>query len=368
MINDAKLSALIARIYDAGVDPACWPDTLGHIADACGATSAGMTIQGRKPADCSGLTVRLDPAFMASYIAHFHSVNPIWSRVSRAPAGTVQTDSMILARREFSRTEFFNDFLVPQGTAAMLNAVVLVEEGRQTVVTVHGPRAFDSEDIRLYELITPHLQRAVQLNARLADLEIGRSAYAEALNQLTEGVLLVDATAHVLFANEAAEKLFGPGLRFGGRVFRAAATAETALLHARIARSACFATDVPAEGPLALSRGSGRAPLAALVIPFRSEALWPSRPNPAAIVFLTDPDSTPAQGAAPLRKLFGLTPAETAVALEVSNGKGLRACADKLGVSLGTVRTHLGRVFEKTNTRRQAELVGLLLKTQHRVC
>jgi DNA-binding CsgD family transcriptional regulator len=43
---------------------------------------------------------------------------------------------------------------------------------------------------------------------------------------------------------------------------------------------------------------------------------------------------------------------------------GLQAAADRLGISLATARTHLAHVFDKTGTRRQAELVRLLLRSQ----
>ena len=54
------------------------------------------------------------------------------------PAGTVHTDTMVIPRRESVRTEFFNDFLVPQTIDGLINAIVLVEDGRQSVVTFHG--------------------------------------------------------------------------------------------------------------------------------------------------------------------------------------------------------------------------------------
>jgi len=38
--------------------------------------------------------------------------------------------------------------------------------------------------------------------------------------------------------------------------------------------------------------------------------------------------------------------------------------ASRLGISLATARTHLAHVFDKTGTRRQAELVRLLLRSQ----
>jgi DNA-binding CsgD family transcriptional regulator len=36
-------------------------------------------------------------------------------------------------------------------------------------------------------------------------------------------------------------------------------------------------------------------------------------------------------------------------------------CAGKIGISQATARTHLHRVFEKTGTKRQAELVRKVL-------
>jgi DNA-binding CsgD family transcriptional regulator len=65
-----------------------------------------------------------------------------------------------------------------------------------------------------------------------------------------------------------------------------------------------------------------------------------------------------------LREDFGLTRAEAAVAIDVLKADGLQAAAGRLGISLATARTHLAHVFDKTGTRRQAELVRLLLQSQ----
>jgi DNA-binding CsgD family transcriptional regulator len=81
------------------------------------------------------------------------------------------------------------------------------------------------------------------------------------------------------------------------------------------------------------------------------------------VVFICDPDRTATTPEARLRKLYGLSRAEAAVAARVLRGVGLQAVADDLGIGLPTVRTHLQRVFEKTQTRRQAELVRLISGT-----
>lgn len=63
-----------------------------------------------------------------------------------------------------------------------------------------------------------------------------------------------------------------------------------------------------------------------------------------------------------LSRDFGLTRAEAVFAVEILKGDGLLATARRLGVALTTVRTHLAHVFDKTGTRRQAELVRLILE------
>jgi DNA-binding CsgD family transcriptional regulator len=57
---------------------------------------------------------------------------------------------------------------------------------------------------------------------------------------------------------------------------------------------------------------------------------------------------------------YGLTRAEAKVTLAASSGLGVPETANRLGVSPNTVKTHLRRVFAKTGTSRQTELVRLM--------
>ena len=58
--------------------------------------------------------------------------------------------------------------------------------------------------------------------------------------------------------------------------------------------------------------------------------------------------------------LYELTPAEVRVCEMVSEGAPPADIARSLGVSINTIRTHLSHVFEKTGTKRQADLIRLL--------
>jgi DNA-binding CsgD family transcriptional regulator len=78
------------------------------------------------------------------------------------------------------------------------------------------------------------------------------------------------------------------------------------------------------------------------------------------IVFASKPCEASLPDTQQLRSHFGLTDAQAKLAIEISRGGGLKACARKLGIAVSTCRSHLKQIFEKTDTRRQAELVRLI--------
>ena len=61
-----------------------------------------------------------------------------------------------------------------------------------------------------------------------------------------------------------------------------------------------------------------------------------------------------------IKNIFGLTPAETRVLLAVVECGSVSEMARHLDVTESTVKTHLSRIFTKTDTKRQADLVKLI--------
>ncbi|ETZ57294.1 bacterial regulatory s, luxR family protein [Mycobacterium avium MAV_120709_2344] len=83
--------------------------------------------------------------------------------------------------------------------------------------------------------------------------------------------------------------------------------------------------------------------------------------EPSALVLIKDPERETDSATRLLRRFYRLTEGEAEVALRLTRGAGLKQIADELSVSYETVRTHLQHAFDKTDTHRQAELVGLVL-------
>lgn len=63
------------------------------------------------------------------------------------------------------------------------------------------------------------------------------------------------------------------------------------------------------------------------------------------------------------QSIYGLSETQTKLAALVVDGVDLGLAAERLGVSLNTVRTHLRRIFEKTKVHSQIALVRVILST-----
>lgn len=79
-----------------------------------------------------------------------------------------------------------------------------------------------------------------------------------------------------------------------------------------------------------------------------------------AVLLIQAPQAYPVEQLQPLRELYGLTPSELQVVQGLVKGRLLKEIAVNQGISYETVWVHLRQVFDKTGTKRQASLVGLV--------
>jgi DNA-binding CsgD family transcriptional regulator len=113
----------------------------------------------------------------------------------------------------------------------------------------------------------------------------------------------------------------------------------------------------PKESPLTLPRKTARTSLIVRVIPGPGLGCWPGKGNGAAMLMLYDQDMKLEVNLSILCRLYGLTRGEAVLAASLMRGKSLEEAAEELFISLHTARTHLKRIFMKTDTHRQTELV-----------
>jgi DNA-binding CsgD family transcriptional regulator len=168
-----------------------------------------------------------------------------------------------------------------------------------------------------------------------------------------QGLAVTDRCGHAHFLNRAAHALIARGLlRLEHGRLRGATPEDSAALRRTIARCAAGRCG----SAVRLAPGPGTVLVAACPIPA-------SAPITDGVVLLrfADPASVPLPGPRMLQDQFGFTPAEAALAADILAGNDLAASATRRRITRNTARVHLRRLFEKTGTRRQAELMRLLL-------
>lgn len=108
-----------------------------------------------------------------------------------------------------------------------------------------------------------------------------------------------------------------------------------------------------------LRRADG-APCVLHVLPLQHGAIRPGlAPAATAAIFVAPAASPVPAPSEALAALFDLTTAETRILSLLAAGMSLSQIARELGVQTSTARTHLLRLFAKTGTHRQAELIKL---------
>jgi DNA-binding CsgD family transcriptional regulator len=224
---------------------------------------------------------------------------------------------------------------------------------------------FGSSEVELVRLLLPHLERALQMHERLTRLESEKAATADALDMLPIGMILTDPKGQVVLINGAASAIVGlrDGLSVSRGTLSATLTRENAHLQQLVAQ--CVATTrgkgLRSGGAVAVSRASGKRSFRLLVTPLRVSNRFAPRGVAGAAIFVSDPDQQSQTDDDLLRQFHGLTPSEARVALLIASGLTLREVSETLGIKANTARGHLKRIFSKTDTRSQAQLVRLVI-------
>jgi DNA-binding CsgD family transcriptional regulator len=188
--------------------------------------------------------------------------------------------------------------------------------------------------------------------------EVVLQQIAEAFSILGKPIALLGRSGRVIHLNSQFEKLVGDGVLVRNRRLASwQSDADRALSNA-IYLAVDGGVSPKLSPKIVLPRMTGR-PLVAEVIPV-SVALNALHPV-LAIVTLADLERNSSPPCSVLlEQAFGLTPAEARLASQIVEGKTLSDISKDGGIARETLRTRLKYVFQKTRTRRQAELALLL--------
>jgi len=366
---EKELEGLIPLIYDTTTSAGALPELLAVLQQLFRARACALAVfnfQRREGAleASSGY----HPEFISSY-RDYYSRHDLWLRNEQAyrVPGTVQLGQEIVPTAELITTRFYQEWLRPQNLHQRLSTVLIREDANLVYfATLRGPAdtMFGPNEIRLCRALAPHLRSAVQMRRQLAMLQVERNAALEVLDRLPTAVVLCDQSGTPIIINGAAREILASkdGLVVRGGRLAARRRLETAALENLIVDAAsAIGESGSSGGTMSVSRASGSRPLSVLVSPMRAPGAVPGFGQIAAALFISDPESVILTNEDRLLHLYGLTPAESRLAAKLAQGRSLEEAAAMLNIKIQTARSYIKRILNKTGTKRQVELVRLLL-------
>jgi DNA-binding CsgD family transcriptional regulator/PAS domain-containing protein len=366
-LSNEALSSIIGDIYDCVMDPAGWPAVLTRITtlmDAAYTTISlanAVTHQGRmaahSPWDPEQLRVLNEdygvqgiPGLLGLVMG---DVDTPWATLTSMPED------------EFQQSPFYQNWVRPQGLrdACIVKFVHTPDRiGLMGCITRNTRDIVSKDEQRFMELLSPHLRRAAMIGDLLDEARVVSKIFRDTLDRLATPIILADANGMATYANAAAERMFADkgALTLKNSALAPQNPAVLPALRDAIKRAAASDHALGARGiglPLSLPH---QPPAVAYVLPLSSgtqrDAL---RPASAAIFISTTTSAAPLPQAV-LTTLFDLTPAEARLMAQIGSGAKLDDAATALNISHNTAKTHMSRIFAKTNTTRQVDVVNLV--------
>lgn len=310
-----------------------------------------------------------DDAIFDSYRAHYHHVDLYKDALinsGKLNSGFVFTEKTLVSAEAWRRSALVHELLLPHDLGPIIGCPIYTARSGSLVEVAfyRRPNAepFAQGDIDLLCAIAPHLERAARLRLRLGEAASVPAWTVELLESLPWGIVLLDGIGHIVSVNGEAGRILraADGLSLGPVGIQATHTEDARRLRYVLGHARCqggFGGDVR------IARPSGAPSYLLSIVPLsRSEPLYLSTLVPRVAVHIWDPLVRPQDDHNRLAAMFGLTPAERTVALELVQELSLAEIAERHGVARSTIKTHLLRLFAKTGTKRQSDVVAALVR------
>lgn len=373
-MREGEFDRLVEAVYDAADEPDGLAPVLNRIGDVLRAHAGqGFVIPLACPNAAESHHYGGPSSGFETYERDWRHKDPRYQLAMQRP-NEILADTMVLDMAAFERTDVHHEVLAKWDNhyslfANHVAAPDLMFAAAWLRAKREGP--FDEADVRHMEALSPHLKRAVRLRHLVASLREEVADLRRALDAVPLPTLIVDEKSAVVCSNRSGEEVLraGDGLRTERGRLSASRLSERAALEKAIAKALLNAAArttrrealhlVPT---VKVSRGGGPS-LSLVLLPLRARNAIRTRAAERArvLVLVHDPSRIVRVDRALIADVHGLTATEADLAAQLAEGKTLAEFASARGTSEQTARTHLKRILEKTQTRRQADLVRLLL-------
>jgi len=368
MSDPRHISSLIGDIYDAVLDKSLWVQVLRNAAHFVGAQAGALLWRNAVSRSADVVhTSGIESPYSESYTERYAKLDPTTTPMFLREVGEVVSTTDLVPYSEFLETRFYKEWARPQGLIDQVQANL----DKTTTSFVHlsfwrnsASGMVDEMTRDRMRLIVPHMRRAV-LVGHLVDHRTAEAAtFGDALDGIGAGLFFVDAGGGIVHANASGHVMLAEGTLLrasNGKLVPNDPDAEQGF-------SEIFS--MAEGGDAAVGTRGVAVPLAARdgehyvahVLPLTAGVRRRAGAAYAAVaaVFVHRAELDVPSPQAVIAKFYKLTPTELRVLFAIVQVGGVPQVSEAMGISESTVKTHLRRLFAKTGTDRQADLVKLV--------
>ena len=364
---------LLGELYDAAQDSTSWAVPLERLRGWFNANYVTLILRApsQDDEDDQGLMVaiggQLGQKGNVQYLPYKHTLTPF----SNQPADKVFTVDDLMDEEEWKKSAYRQHWCEPNDVYHVMAVDISTKDAgnlRFRVTRGQADEPFSKQDREQCQFLVPHMRRALNIHNQIDRSESLGSLYSQAIGRLSIATVLIDENGYVLEQNVFAKQILdsGDGLKVVGGRLEAFYPSDNRELR-RLVKEAFARSHQQQEESLpeamSITRPSGEVNLGVVIEVIPSQGWAEGKGQSQAVIYIRDAVGKSQASSEVAKKLFGLTPAETALSLQLANGLSLEEAAEELGIRRNTARAHLRAIFSKTGVRRQTELVRIFLNS-----
>ena len=371
MSQQDKLGRVLESLHESMLNEAFWPLTSSLIDDACGTNGSALVVgKGRAPDDSRFFFGKfciqgqrhedLEHWYYKNYYLHDERV----PRVLKLAESDLVHIPDLYTQRELQTSTAYNEACPRLGNQNGLVVRMGGPDGSHIVWTLGDSTVsggWSSGQVEMIEHLLPHIRQSVRVWHTLLNAEALDTLLIDLLDNVKVGVIHLDRRGRILEANDRARDLLrqGDGLRSQSGLLRAVRRSENAHLEALLKHALPTVGAQATGGSMTVRRSSASPGLVLHVSPVVASQMDVGSSRVAAFVLIRDPARPQKFDPRLVGAAFGLTPAESRVAVPVAQGQSIGEIAAALGRKESTIRWQVKRILRKHGLSRQADLVRL---------
>lgn len=380
-----RLSDLIGLIYEGATDPFRWTkDILPSLAQYFQVPDCLLFTPTHAPKDGGYAFMYGRPQELHDrYTSKYQNEDPLVKAAlekNLIVEGNVMLGDELVPRKQWLESKLYTEcFSSHPNIAQVMTSVVFGLENTHSMLSaftlcrsLHHPD-FGEEDVARLRLVLPHISRSLGVMQRLRSAELAVASSLATLDRLPSGVLLLDGSGTVTFANRSAQHMLevrnGLHLRKLSQATGLGDLVAQSASDSRAINDAISATlrrdpyDTPHfSKSVVVAHSSG---LTSYTLQFSAlgdqNEFGGNGGAFAAIIFIADGLQKMDIDPTALQSVYGLTVAEARVAIALLEFASAKEVADVMGVSHHTVRTQIRQVYAKLGVDTRTRFFKLML-------